>query len=75
MKIIFAQGNPGSQFARTRHNTGFMVLDQLAATEGGKWHAETKFRAEIAEIQLEGEKILLVKPGSFYNETASWPEA
>lgn len=69
MKIIFAQGNPGNQYARTRHNTGFMVLDQLVDDQGAKWKTETKFGADIAEVSLEGEKVLLVKPLSFYNET------
>lgn len=69
MKLIFAQGNPGSQYARTRHNVGFLVLDALATEEGSKWHAEAKFNADIAELNKDGEKILLVKPNSFYNET------
>ncbi len=69
MKIIFAQGNPGSQYARTRHNTGFVVLDLLADKESGAWRSESKFHAEIAEIYLNNEKVLLVKPLSFYNET------
>jgi len=69
MKLIFAQGNPGAQYARTRHNVGFMVLDTLADTESASWQASTKFNATLAELHLEGEKVLLVKPSSFYNET------
>ena len=69
MKLIFAQGNPGPQYTRTRHNVGFMVLDALAESNGGGWKTESKYRAEIATIQLEDEKVLLVKPLSFYNET------
>ena len=69
MKIIFAQGNPGKQYERTRHNSGFIVLDALASKEGGSWHTDSKFKADISEIQLAGEKLLLVKPQSFYNET------
>ena len=73
MKLLFAQGNPGRQYARTRHNTGFIVLDALAeahsGASGGQWRTQDKFRADIAEISLEGEKVLLVKPLSFYNET------
>lgn len=69
MKIIFAQGNPGTKYARTRHNTGFIALDQFAESEGMSWHTDTKFRADIAETQIDGEKVLLVKPSSFYNET------
>ena len=71
MKLIFAQGNPGKQYERTRHNTGFIVLDALAAHESATWRTDTKFKADIAEIQINGEKVLLVKPLSFYNETGS----
>ena len=69
MKLLFAQGNPGRQYARTRHNTGFIALETLAEAHSGTWSTQTKFRADIAEIFVEGEKVLLVKPLSFYNET------
>lgn len=69
MKIIFAQGNPGSQYTRTRHNVGFIVVDALAEKEGSAWKTDTKVKAELATITLGGEKTLLVKPLSFYNET------
>lgn len=69
MKLLFAQGNPGRQYARTRHNTGFIALDTVAEAHGGTWRTQDKFRADIAEISVEGEKVLLVKPLSFYNET------
>lgn len=69
MKLIFAQGNPGAQFARTRHNVGFMALDALAAAEQVSWKKEAKHKAEIAIVHIAGEKTLLVKPTTFYNET------
>ena len=69
MKLIFAQGNPGLQYARTRHNAGFIVLETLADNENAQWKTDSKFKAELAEINIQGEKILLVKPLSFYNET------
>ena len=69
MKLIFAQGNPGSRYARTRHNTGFITLDALAEAHNATWKNQAKYRADIAEITIAGEKILLVKPLSFYNET------
>ena len=69
MKILFAQGNPGRQYAHTRHNTGFIALDALAEAQGSPWRTQDKFRADIAEISVDGEKVLLVKPLSFYNET------
>ncbi len=71
MKLIFAQGNPTKQYERTRHNVGFMVLDALATSQQATWQASSKYRADIAEIQLGGQKTLLVKPSSYYNETGS----
>ncbi len=69
MKLIFAQGNPGSKYAHTRHNTGFIVVDGLAEAGKAAWKLADKFKAEIAEISLGNEKVLLVKPLSFYNQT------
>jgi PTH1 family peptidyl-tRNA hydrolase len=69
MKLIFAQGNPGSQYARTRHNTGFISLDAIAEANSATWKHQDKYKADIAEVTLNGEKVLLVKPLSFYNET------
>lgn len=69
MKLIFAQGNPGSQYAYSRHNVGFIVLDHLAEKWGITFIEKTKFNSLIAETTLDGEKILLVKPLTYYNET------
>lgn len=69
MKLIFAQGNPGTQYARTRHNVGFILLDALARHAASSWRTDAKFKADIADITVNGEKVLLVKPLSFYNET------
>ena len=69
MKIIFAQGNPGAQYARTRHNVGFATLDAFADAHSAEWRTETKYKAAIATVTINGEKVLLVKPLSFYNDT------
>jgi PTH1 family peptidyl-tRNA hydrolase len=69
MKIVLAQGNPGRQYVRTRHNTGFIALDIVAAAHTASWRTLDKFHAEVAELTINGEKVLLVKPLSFYNET------
>lgn len=69
MKIVFAQGNPGKKYERTRHNAGFIVLNHLADNLSASWKTYDKFRADIAEASIKGEKVLLVKPLSFYNET------
>jgi PTH1 family peptidyl-tRNA hydrolase len=69
MKLIIAQGNPGKQYERTRHNVGFVVVDAFAHKESASWQTVTKFKADIAELTHNGEKVLLVKPQSYYNET------
>lgn len=69
MKLIFAQGNPGKQYEHSRHNAGFFVLDAFAAHYDTSFKLETKYKAEIASVSIAGEKILLVKPTTFYNET------
>lgn len=69
MKIIFAQGNPGKEYEKTRHNVGFMALDYYAHKNNLVFQTKPKFDAEIAEINKEGEKILFVKPMTYYNET------
>ena len=67
MKVIFALGNPGTEYQKTRHNTGFVVLDTFAGDN--KWQKQSKFNSLITEMEICGEKVLLVKPQTFYNET------
>jgi PTH1 family peptidyl-tRNA hydrolase len=69
MKLIFAQGNPGTQYTATRHNVGFLLIDQLAKEWGATFNPKPKLKADIAEASVNGEKVLLVKPTTFYNET------
>ena len=71
MKILIGQGNNEPRYAGTRHNIGFMALDTFAAQEGSgvAFLYKSKFQAEIAELTIAGEKVLLVKPTTFYNET------
>lgn len=69
MKLVFAQGNPGKEYAPTRHNVGFFIVDQYASDHSAKFSSKSKFHAEIAEIAVGGEKVILAKPTTFYNET------
>lgn len=66
MKIIVGLGNPGREYEATRHNIGFMVVEQLARTLGIST-GRTKERALVAESQVKGEKVLLVKPLTYMN--------
>lgn len=66
MKLITGLGNPGSQYERTRHNVGFMAVDQFA-----KKHGAMNFRVAhesfLADVLLNGEKVLLLKPQTYMN--------
>lgn len=66
MKLIVGLGNPGSKYARNRHNIGFMAVDRIAGDHGfGPWKA--KFQGEITEGRLGGDKAILLKPATFMN--------
>ncbi len=71
MKIIFAQGNPGPDYANTRHNVGFIAIDNLANKYEAQWTNKPKFQSMLATVNIGGEKALLVKPTTFYNETGA----
>jgi PTH1 family peptidyl-tRNA hydrolase len=65
--LVVGLGNPGPEYARTRHNLGFMVADRLAESLDGSWRS--KFSGRIAEIRLEGHKVALLKPETYMNES------
>ncbi|WP_288427981.1 aminoacyl-tRNA hydrolase [uncultured Agrobacterium sp.] len=66
MIIIAGLGNPGSQYAGNRHNIGFMAVDALQRLPSfAPW--SRKFKAEISEGEIAGEKVLLMKPLTFMN--------
>ena len=68
MKLVFGLGNPGKQYVGTRHNIGFETLDSFAIKQVTGFVLKDKFKAEIAELNLNGEKVLLARPQTFYNE-------
>lgn len=66
MLIIAGLGNPGAKYAGNRHNIGFMAVDAIQRRPGfAPW--SKKFKAEISEGELAGEKVLLMKPQTFMN--------
>lgn len=67
VRLIVGLGNPGREYARTRHNAGFMVLDQLAERWKATWAREKKFVARIAKTERAGERVFLCQPETFMN--------
>ena len=65
--LVVGLGNPGREYARNRHNVGWLVVDELARRHGGSW--KEKFFGRLAEIRLDGHKIALLKPETYMNES------
>jgi PTH1 family peptidyl-tRNA hydrolase len=76
MKLIVGLGNPGLQYQWTRHNVGFEVLDRLARRHadpgaGAAPVARGRFHGALVEAQLEGQRTMLLKPGTFMNRSGT----
>lgn len=69
MKLIVGLGNPGTQYARTRHNAGFMVVDRLVDTFARGGVARGRFNSAIVEATIGSERCMLMKPGTYMNRS------
>jgi peptidyl-tRNA hydrolase, PTH1 family len=68
-QLVVGLGNPGSNYAQTRHNLGFMVADRLAARLGSNFKVHKRSGAEIATGRLGGRPVVLAKPRCYMNES------
>ena len=73
MFLVVGLGNPGARYQATRHNAGFMVVDELASRAGASFRA--KFSGEVAEIDLASARALLLKPSTFMNRSGESVQA
>ncbi len=69
IQLIVGLGNPGSRYADTRHNAGWWFVDELARRFGGVFREQSKFFGELADIQIDGHRVRLLKPSTFMNES------
>lgn len=69
IKLIVGLGNPGSEYARTRHNAGFWFVDALAEAYGGRFSGNRRLRAELAEVTVADVPLRLLKPQTFMNRS------
>ena len=67
MKLIVGLGNPGSQYAKTRHNAGFMVVDRLVDRHAARTVVKARFNADCVEASIASQKCLLIKPMTYMN--------
>jgi PTH1 family peptidyl-tRNA hydrolase len=65
--LVAGLGNPGREYAGTRHNVGWMVVDELARRHGGSWRS--KFSGQLAELRVDSSRLALLKPETYMNES------
>ena len=65
--LIVGLGNPGREYARTRHNAGFILADKLAERWRANWTEERKFSALLAKVERAGRKLILSEPLTYMN--------
>ena len=65
--LIVGLGNPGSEYAQTRHNAGFLLVEKLALRWRSDWTNERKFNARLARSERNGKRALLCQPQTFMN--------
>ena len=67
LHLIVGLGNPGAEYARSRHNAGFLVLEEWARRALADWNLEKRFNARIAKVERDGRRILFAEPQTFMN--------
>ena len=68
MRLLVGLGNPGAKYAHNRHNIGFMAVDEIARRHGFQpWRR--RFQGETAEGTLDRERVLLLRPMTFMNDS------
>ena len=68
MRLFVGLGNPGAKYAHNRHNIGFMAVDEIARRHGfAPWRR--RFQGETSEGTLDGERLILLRPATFMNES------
>src|SRR6266853_6153542 len=71
LKLIVGLGNPGTEYARTRHNAGFQFADELARRHGAIFRSEPRHRAELARTRVGDTELWLLKPMSYMNHSGN----
>ena len=69
LSLIVGLGNPGREYARTRHNAGFLVVDRLASQWKASWRHEKKFQSQLARCERDDHRVILCKPETFMNSS------
>lgn len=69
IRLIVGLGNPGTQYAKTRHNVGAWFVDYLAEQLGAKFTLESKLKSQLAKVVIDNQPCFLCKPTTYMNES------
>ena len=67
VQLVVGLGNPGPKHEQTRHNVGFVFVDEVARSKGATWKMESKFHGEVCKLSLSGNDVWLLKPNTYMN--------
>ena len=69
--LVVGLGNPGSEYAETRHNIGFKAVERFGSRHGARWAEESRFRARVAKFEWDGRRLMLCEPVTFMNSSGT----
>jgi PTH1 family peptidyl-tRNA hydrolase len=69
LRLVVGLGNPGPEYAQTRHNAGFWLVDTLASQQDGHFRLEARYHGETCRIALAGQELWLLKPMTYMNRS------
>jgi PTH1 family peptidyl-tRNA hydrolase len=69
LKLVAGLGNPGAEYARTRHNAGFHLVEELGRRYGAAFRKESRHQGEIAKLSIGGNELWLLKPMTYMNRS------
>lgn len=65
--LVAGLGNPGAEYARTRHNAGFLAVECFGEKFAANWKNEAKFQSRVARVEARGRKVILCEPQTYMN--------
>jgi peptidyl-tRNA hydrolase, PTH1 family len=71
IKLVVGLGNPGPEYARTRHNAGYWYVDELARRGGGAWRRESRHQCERTRVTVADSELWLIKPTTYMNNSGA----
>jgi len=69
IRLVVGLGNPGAEYADSRHNAGFWFVDALARAQGAQFRSHSRYQGEVCRVELDGREVVLLKPQTYMNRS------